>query len=143
MKKAVIAVAVVVVFIFTLTQKSEAVTAAQWSTLSNYLNDGKDYYTSPIELSNNITSDDSFTAFTSTADKKITSAPGHSFSLTFDTAQFNVFLVDNKKLMFKNLNLLTFSNATASAIENRYSLITFDSLTANFSGNSAEDGGAI
>ncbi|MDR2772465.1 MAG: hypothetical protein LBB93_03250, partial [Elusimicrobiota bacterium] len=56
--------------------------------------------------------------------------------------------LDNKKLMFQNLNLLTFSNATASAIRNQNSsLITFDSLTVKFLDNdntvASGDGGAI
>jgi hypothetical protein len=82
MKKVVIAVAVVLVFIFTLTQKSEAVSAADWNALSGYLNDSTDYYSSPIELTANI-SGTNFSTFYLLTDKKITSTSNQSFSLTF------------------------------------------------------------
>jgi hypothetical protein len=80
MKKAVIAVVAVLVFIFTLTQKSEAVTAANWSELSDYLSG---YSTDPIELSDNITSVGNFTLFTLTANKTITSNTSKSLSFIF------------------------------------------------------------
>jgi predicted outer membrane repeat protein len=139
MKKAVIAVAAVLVFIFTLTQKSEAVTATDWSELSGFLGDSTDYYSSPIELTADLSG--VINKFDLSADKTITSAPGQSFSLTFDAPR----LRDNKKkLMFQNLGLLTFSNATDSAIKNEnLSLITFDRLTVKFLSNSAYYGGAI
>jgi hypothetical protein len=84
MKKSVIAVAAVLVFIFTLTQKSEAVvTAASWSDLSSYLGSSDNYYTSPIELTGDITSVANFALFTLTADKKITSNTSKSLSFIF------------------------------------------------------------
>jgi hypothetical protein len=84
MKKAVIAVAVVLVFIFTLTQKSEADPAGTWAELSDLLSNGTNYYTSPIELTADITSDSTFVAlFTLGADKKITSNTNRSLSFIF------------------------------------------------------------
>ncbi|MDR2772406.1 MAG: hypothetical protein LBB93_02950, partial [Elusimicrobiota bacterium] len=70
MKKAVIAVAAVLVFIFTITQKSGAADAGTWSDLSDLHTDTNYYYTSPIELTDNITSDSSFALFTLKTDKK-------------------------------------------------------------------------
>ncbi|MDR2772466.1 MAG: hypothetical protein LBB93_03255 [Elusimicrobiota bacterium] len=83
MKKAVIAVAVVLVFIFTLTQKSEAVPAANWIALSGYLNDTNDYSSNPIELTADITNIGNFTLFTLSADKKITSNTSKSLFFIF------------------------------------------------------------
>jgi hypothetical protein len=83
MKKAIIAVAAVLVFIFTLTQKSEAVSAASWSNLSTYLSNNTDYYSSPIELTANITSNSNFILFTLPTDKKITSNTSKSLSFIF------------------------------------------------------------
>jgi predicted outer membrane repeat protein len=146
MKKAVIAVATVLMFIFTLTQKSEAISAGNWAALSRLISNNTDYYSSPIVLTDNI-SGANFALFDLSANKTITSASGQSFSLTFDTpqAQSAMLGLTKKKLMFKKISLLTFSNAADSAIYNiNLSLITFDSLTVNFLGNnSADDGGAI
>jgi hypothetical protein len=83
MKKAVIAVAVVLVFIFTLTQKSEAVTATDWNALSGYLDDYNNYFSSPIELTADITSVGNFTLFTLPTSKKITSNTNQSLSFIF------------------------------------------------------------
>ncbi|MDR2772668.1 MAG: hypothetical protein LBB93_04290, partial [Elusimicrobiota bacterium] len=145
MKKAVIAVAVVLVFIFTLTQKSGAADAGTWAELSDLLGSSDDYYSSPIELLADITSN-TFSLLNLGANKTITSNPSKPLSLTFAAPQTGILALSVKKLMFQNLNLLTFSNASASAIKNEnLSLITFDTLTVKFLNNivASGNGGAI